>query len=93
MVVDHVEDHAQALAVTGVDQPLQPVRATVEVVRGVQVHAVVAPPPPARVLGHGQQLDRGHPQLDEVVQLGDHPLVGLVRRERVDVQLVDREPV
>ena len=43
MVVDHVEDHRQAVLMGGVDQPLQRRGPAVAVLHGVGIDAVVAP--------------------------------------------------
>ena len=58
MVVDDVEDDADASRVRGVYESPESVRAAVYVRRREQVHAVVAPVAPAGELGDGHQLDR-----------------------------------
>ena len=65
VVVDDVEDDAEALAVRGVDEPRQTRRAAVGRVRRERVEAVVAPAALAREGRDGHQLDRGHAELAE----------------------------
>ena len=48
VVVDHIEEDGQAARVAGIDQAFQPLRAAVGVMGGVEVHAVIAPPPAPR---------------------------------------------
>ena len=45
VVVNDVEEDGQSMAMASVDQPLQPVRTAVSVLRRVREHAVVAPVP------------------------------------------------
>ena len=71
MVVDDVEQHGQALAVGGVDEPLQALRAAVGLVRGADVDAVVAPAVAAGERGHRHQLDRRDPELAQAAQVLD----------------------
>ena len=90
MVVDDVEDHAQALAMRRLDQPREPVRPAVGGMRRVRVEAVVAPP---ALPGEGRdrhQLDRRDAQLAQLGQEGHDSVERPLRRERSDVELVDR---
>src|SRR5215471_17171106 len=52
-------------------------------------HAVVAPAAGACEFGHRHELDEGHPERDEVIELVDRGAKRTARRERADVQLVD----
>ncbi len=89
MVVDHVEQHAEAPAVARVHEPLQPVRAAVGLVHRPQVDAVITPAPATREAGHRHQLDHVHAQLAEVVETADGGVERALRGERADVHLVD----
>ena len=89
VVVDGVEDHREAAPVAGVDQPAQPFGAAIGGADGVEVHPVVAPPPPAGELGDRHQLDGVHPQVGEVVEAPDHAVEGPLGAEGAHVQLVD----
>ena len=113
MVVDNVQDDLDPGPVERlhqvpelVDRGLRAWPAGVGAVRGKERHRLVAPvvgPAAGRVLGvelvHGQQLDRGDPEVDEVRDFLDEPGVGPadrrvhaavgVGREPADVGLVD----
>ena len=91
MVVDDVEDHREAAGVGRRDQPGESLGAAVGGLRGAQVDAVVAPAAGARELGDRHQLDRGHAELREPVELPDRGLEGALGAERADVQLVDQQ--
>jgi hypothetical protein len=58
VVVDDVEEHAEALPVRGRDEARQTVRAAVDGVRRVGVDAVVAPVAVPGEGRHGHELDR-----------------------------------
>ena len=73
----------------GVDQPLEPVRSAVGVVRRVQVDAVVAPAAHAGELLHRHQLDVRDAELDEMVEPLDRAGERALGAERADVQLVE----
>ena len=89
VVVDDVQQHGQAAAVAGVDEPLQRVRAAVGLVHRVPGHPVIAPVPDAVDRVHRQQLDVGDAQLDQVIQPLDRRVQRGARGERADVQFVD----
>ncbi len=89
VVVDDVEDHAEAVGVRGVDEALEAERAAVGRLRGAEVDAVVAPAVVAGELGDWHDLDRRHAELGELRQVLDRGIEGPLRRERPDVQLVD----
>ena len=80
------------MVVGGVDQPLEPVRPAVGVVRGEQVHPVVAPAPVAGELGHRHQLDGVDTQVDQVPEVLDGPVERALGGERADVALVEDRP-
>ena len=80
MVVDDVEDHAQAAPVAGVDEALQPVRAAVRLVHRVPADAVVAPVVHAVERVDRHQLDQVDAQLDQVVEAVDGRVEGALRR-------------
>ena len=68
VIVDHIEEDGQAARVAGIDQAFQPLRATVGVMGGVKVHAVIAPPPAPRELVDGHQLDVRDAEVDQVIE-------------------------
>ena len=92
VVVDDIHDHAESPGVRGVDQPLEPVRPAVGVMRGVQADAVVTPAPAAGELGHRHQLDGVDAQLGQVAQVPDRPVEGARGREGADMALVQDGP-
>jgi hypothetical protein len=71
VVVYHIEDDRQTSAVAGVNQRLQPIRSTVGIVGGEEVHSVIAPATLARKLDDRHQLEVRDPQIDQVVQTLD----------------------
>ena len=87
VVVDHVEVHAQAEAVGGVDQALQVFRRAVGGVGCVGQHAVIAPVAPAGEVGHRHQLQRGHAQRQQLRQALAH--AGKAAAPGAGVHLVD----
>ena len=89
VVVDHVEQHHQPARVGRVDQRLEVLRPAVAAVGRVGQHAVVAPVPRAREIGDRHELDRGHAQCHQMVELVDRGAEGALRREGADVQFVD----
>lgn len=91
MVVDHVEQHAEALLMSRIDELLQPVRTAVGVLHGVWMHAVVAPIARAGELHHGHEFDRRHAELCKLRQSLRGRGEGPFRRERADVQFVNRQ--
>ena len=90
VVVDHVEDHRQPLAVAGIDQPLEPLRTAVAVLDGEGIDAVVAPVALPGELGHRHQLQGGHAQFQQVVEAGNDRGEGAGRGEGADVEFVDQ---
>ncbi len=89
VVVDDVEQHREALAVGGVDEPLQALRPAVGVVRRADVDAVVAPAVAAGEGGQRHQLDRRDAELAQPGQVLDRGVERALRSERADVQLVE----
>ena len=73
VVVDDVEDHGEPAPVALVDEALQAGRAAVGVLDGEGEHAVVAPVPSAGELGDRHQLDRGDPEIDQVIERDRSP--------------------
>ena len=63
VVIDHVQDHGQPLAMRRIHQPLQPLRATVRLIDGKQVHPVIPPAAMARKRHHRQQFHVRNPKL------------------------------
>src|SRR5262249_37677729 len=88
VVVDDVEQYAKAPCVAGVHQALEPVRAAVRVMRGVEGRAVVAPPAVTPELPHRHQLDGRDAEADEMGQAFDGGVESALGGEGSDVQLV-----
>jgi hypothetical protein len=89
VIVDDVEEDAEPQPVGSVHQPAQPPGASVGRLRGVEMHAVVAPVARAGKLGHRHELDGCHPEVHELLQVRDDRLEGAGRREGAHVQLVE----
>ena len=88
MVVDHVEDHADALGVSGVDEASESVRTAVGVLDRPRKHAVVPPVPAAGELRDGHELDPCDPERRQPRQLGDGRIERGALGEGADVQFV-----
>jgi len=69
MVVDHIQDHAEAGLMSRFDKPLESQRAAVVAFDSEHAGRVVAPRSKAAKLGQGHQLDDIHPQTFQIVQL------------------------
>ena len=89
VVVDHVEDHAQAQPVRGVDEAAQIVGAAVEPRRRPQVDAVVAPAEAAGEFRERHELDQRDAEVAQIRQPLRRRRVGPGLGEGADVQLVD----
>ena len=72
MVVNHIQNHGQTLAVAGVDQTLEGFRTAVAVLHGKGVNPVITPIAIPGELGHGHEFQRGDPQFPEFLQMGDN---------------------
>ncbi len=68
VVVNDIYEDGEPLPMRRIDEPLDPVRATVSLVRGEEVDPVVSPPPRSGGGGKRHELHVGHAQVDEVVQ-------------------------
>ena len=89
VVVHHVQDHGQALAVAGRHQLLECFGPSVGALHGVRVHAVITPVALSRELGDGHQLEGGHAEGGELGKARDHGREGALGREGAHVQLVE----
>jgi hypothetical protein len=89
VVVDDVQDDAQAVLVGSVDQTPETLRAAVHVGRSEQVHAVVAPVARAGKLSDGERLDGRDPQTHEAWQRGDEAVERALGCNGADVALID----
>ena len=76
MVVDDVEDHADAQRVGAVDEPAEVVRRAVQARRREEVDAVVPPAEPPGELADGHDLEAVDAELGERRQLADRGLPG-----------------
>ena len=93
VVVDDVQEDAEARSVGRVHEAGELLRAAVRLVRRGRVEAVVAPAAPPGERRDGHQLDRGHPEVAQPGEPRDHAGERALRREGADVQLVDDELV
>ena len=89
VVVDDVQEDAEAVGMGGVDQPAQAAGAAVGRLRCVEMDAVVPPVARAGELGHRHDLDRGDAEVHQVRQVRDDGLEGPGRGEGPDVELVE----
>src|SRR5262245_19005956 len=93
VVVDDVEDDAQARGVRSIHEPAQVVRRTVEARRREQADAVVSPAESPGKVRDGHHLQHGDPEIGQRGQVllrgGPRPLA----REGADVQLVEHLPL
>jgi len=89
VVVDDVQEDAEAVGVGGVDQPAQAAGTAVGRLRRVEMGAVVPPVARAGELGDRHDLDRGDAEVHQVRQVRDHGLEGPGRGESPDVELVE----
>ena len=89
VVVDDVQDDAEAEGVGAIDQPPQIVGRAVDVRGRPEIDAVVAPAEASGELGDRHQLDDGDAQLAQRRQLARRGGEGSLRGERADVKLVD----
>src|SRR5262245_1578481 len=92
MVVDDVEQHAEAKTVRAVHEATEIVRPAVEVSGCEEIDAVITPPEPSSKLSHGHHLDRRDPDIDQRRQMihGRPPRSLLC--ERANVKLVKHLP-
>jgi hypothetical protein len=93
VVVDDVEDHAEAGRVRRVDEAREPGRAAVGGMHGVRVEAVVAPAALAREGRDRHELDRCDTEPAQPAQPRDDSLERPLLAEGADVELVEHEPV
>jgi hypothetical protein len=89
VVVHDVQDHAETVAVRGVDEALERRRATVRLVHREEVDTVVAPAVATVERGDGHDLDEVDPETGEVAEPRDRGVERALRGEGADVQLVD----
>src|SRR5207342_3915335 len=89
MVVDDVLDHSQTGSVTGINELHVAERASISLVYGVPMHAVVAPVVRTVESVYRHQLDEVDPELHEVVEPVDRRRQRALGGECTDVQLVD----
>src|SRR5271168_3640697 len=67
VVVDHIEQHSETLAMCRIDQPLQAIRAAIWLVRRKQVHAVISPATPPGKRRNRQEFDMGNAEFLEPI--------------------------
>ena len=89
MVVDDVQNHAQAEVMRAIDEPTQVVRGAVQMARREQIDAVVAPAETSGELRDRHHFDRGDPDVGERRQLLHRRTPGAFLGERADVELVE----
>ena len=91
VVVDHVEDHRQSLAMGLGDEGGQLHRAAVGGLGGGDIDAVVTPAPGPGELGHGHDLHRGDAELGQITEALRRGRERALGSEGADVQLVDEQ--
>ncbi len=91
MVVDHIERHGETTLVAGVDEVHEPGRTAIARLHRIGIDAVVAPVALAGELGDRHDLDRGHAEVAERVEVRDRGVEGALGGERADVELVEDE--
>ena len=89
VVVDHVEDHAEAEGMGAVDEGPQVVRPAVEMRRGEEVDAVVAPAEAAGEFVDRHHVDHGDAEVLEEGQPVGRRRPAALRREGADMHLVE----
>ena len=90
VVVDDVEQDHETASVRRGDQALEPLRPAVGCIGCERQHAVIAPAAAPGKIGDRHQLERGDPQLRQIVEPRFDPGERAFGREGADVQLVDR---
>jgi len=93
VIVDDVEQHAQAACVRCIDEGLQLVGRPVCVLRCEQKHAVVSPVARAGRLGERHEFDRGDTECRQFVEPARRGSVGSLGRERTQVEFVQDDLV
>ncbi|CAN5826144.1 hypothetical protein BH23ACT5_BH23ACT5_01360 [soil metagenome] len=88
VVVHHVEDHAEPMAMAGVYEGMEPFRASVGVVRCVEPNTVIAPAASSGELVDGHHLYGVYSQRHELVETFDCGDEGAVGGECPDMHLV-----
>ena len=89
-VVDHhVHDHCQPGGVTAVDERCEVVGRAIRRVRRPERDAVVAPSEASGCGSDGHELDVGHAEPDEVIDVIEHTSERAGSREGPDVELMD----
>src|SRR4051812_1822680 len=88
VVVDHIQDHADAESVGGIEERAYVLRRAIRSERRKQADTVVAPAARSREACYGHQLNDRDAQLLEVRQVLARRLERAFRREGADVQLV-----
>jgi hypothetical protein len=89
MVINDIEDDADAKLVRAVHESAEVVRSAVQTSRRKQIHAVVAPSESARPVRDGHELDHRDAELRERRKLARRGDPRSFPRERADVHLVE----
>ena len=93
MIVDDVEEHRDAASMRRLDKSLEMLRAAVAGVGCIRQHAVVAPSPSAGKVADRHDLNCGHSETREMVELLDGGDEGAFRCESPDMQFVEHRVV
>ena len=89
VIVDDVEQNRDAAPMRGLDEGLEPLRAPVGRVGRIEADAVVAPAAAAAEVGDRHQLDRGHAEGGQVIELFGRGVERPLGRERADMQFIE----
>ena len=97
VVVNHIQQHSQALFMRGIDKSLQSIRSTVRLMNRVERHAVVAPSMPPIERRNRHQFHMSNPKPCQVIEPRNRCIKRAFGRKRSNVQLVNnrarqREP-
>jgi hypothetical protein len=93
VVVDHIENDADAEGVCPVVERTKVGRRAVQSRRGVEVDAVISPAEPPGEVRHRHHLDHGDAKPRQLLQLAGGGAPCAFSRERADVHLVDHLPL
>ncbi len=89
VVVDNVEQHREAKAVSSVDEPLQSIGPAIRFVYGKESHAVVAPSMIAIEGRYGHQFYMGDTKIAKVFELRDRGIKGTLLGKCSQMEFVD----
>ena len=93
MIVNRIKQHRDSAGVRGLDQRFEIIGTPIGRVRRIWQHAIIAPIAPARKIRHRHQLDRGHAEPDQMVELTDGRAKRAFIGEGADMKLIEHDVV